>query len=141
MIVLLAGAPEIARRMLAEKFVREHDDWKHLPLERVEQLTKMQQIDAEDGDPMLIQIACHCAREIGEQGNHVILSHPSGTNEVELMREEFGKDFIAFHLGRVNEEDIDAIVEGLFDYLIDSSQHSVNDAYDLMLGVLEETRL
>ena len=137
MIILLCGTSDIGRRMLAEKIVREKKDWKHLPLERVDELTREQNIGGEKDD-MFIRIACHCAKEMGEQGYHVVLSHPTGLEEIELMREEFGPGFIGFHLGAVDSEVTDERIEELFDYLIDSGRHSVNDAYTLMMQVVDE---
>ena len=138
MIILLCGTSDIGRRMLAEKIVREHDTWKHLPLERVYELTQKQNLQADEEDPMFVRIACHCAKEMEEQGFHVVLSHPSGTEDIELMREELGPRFVGFHIGPVEGEASDDRVEELFDYLIDSSRHSVNDAYELMMQVVDE---
>lgn len=139
MIVLISGASDIGRRMLAEKISREDEQWRHLPLERVAQLIKMQDLDPEESNEnMFVRIACHCAQQMSEEGFHVVLSHPTGTDEVDVMREELGPKFVAFHLGHVDEDEIDERVEEVFDYLIDSGRHSVNDAYTLIMQVLED---
>jgi chorismate mutase len=139
MIVLISGASDIGRRMLAEKMAREDEQWRHLPLERVAQLVKMQELQSEDGnEQMFVRIACHCAKQMTDEGFHVVLSHPTGTDEVDIMREELGPRFVAFHLGHVDEDEVDDRVEEVFDYLIDSARHSVNDAYGLIMQVLED---
>ncbi|TSC80588.1 MAG: hypothetical protein G01um101425_242 [Candidatus Peregrinibacteria bacterium Gr01-1014_25] len=136
MILLVCGASDMARRMLAEKFVREQEGWKHLPLERVHQLMER---EVESDDPTLfLRVACHCARELAEDGTHVILSHPEATEHVALLREELEPGFTAFHLGPIDEEGADPDIEEAFDYLIDSRQHSVNDAFELIVGVLAQ---
>lgn len=138
MIVLISGTSDIGRRMLAEKMSQEDASWRHLPLERVAQLVHMQKLDTRDGnEQMFIRIACHCAQQMNEEGFHVVLSHPTATDEVDVMREELGPKFLAFYLGHVDEEEVDEDVETTFDYLIDSGRHSVNDAYTLMMDVLE----
>lgn len=138
MIVLVSGVSDIGRRMLAEKISREDTHWRHLPLERVAQLVKQQELDGKEDDRMFVRIACHCARQMSDEGYHVVLSHPTATEDVDVMREELGAHFVAFHLGHVDQDVVDARVEETFDYLIDSGRHSVNDAYGLIMQVLED---
>lgn len=139
MVILLCGASDMARKLLAERFTRHKTPWKHLPLERVHKLMEMQKLPAQDADedPLFIRVACHCAQEMASEGHRVVLSHPIGTDIVEILREELAPQFIAFNLGPVDGDESDERAAEVFDYLIDSRQHSVSEAFALMLDAIE----
>lgn len=139
MVILLCGASDMARKLLAERFSRHEKPWKHLPLERVHKLMEMQKLPAQeaDEDPLFIRVACHCAQEMTAQGHRVVLSHPVGVDILETLREELEPEFLAFHLGPVDGDETDERIAEMFDFLIDSRQHSVSDAFALMLKAID----
>lgn len=141
MVILLSGGTEMARQALMSKILKENDDWRHLSLEHIDNLVDTDSVGALFGEDegALMLFACHCAQEMEEQGFHMVFTHTDATDIVDSLRGElFEAPFLAIDLNpeaeQIDEE------EHPFDHVLNTKTHSINDAYELIGGMLDELR-
>ena len=130
MLLLLAGSTETAREMIVDEFLGQHKDWKHLPLEDIQ--------DPEDEDDVLgirqtfmTMVACECAKEAQIQGYHIIITCP----EEEMIADvygEFSDKVTSVYLGKENECDG-------FDHVVDSGSKAAHTVCDDLNKIIEAT--
>ena len=129
MILILSGEADVARVALAEKIAKQRPDWRHFPLDQVEQMMPEGELTEMMDDEMLFQLACNAIRELKDEGLSVVVSHPDLGDSLDLLREELDEELVAIQIS--NEED-----DG-FDLTIDEDT-SVNEAYAGMAEIIEE---
>ncbi|MBM3227286.1 hypothetical protein FJZ27_00255 [Candidatus Peribacteria bacterium] len=97
MLLLLAGASDTARGLLAESFLGDHPNWKHLALEDI---YDPEQATADDFQTAFNTIvACECVRDARKAGEcPVLITCPSATM-LETVQEEFPSDLVCVRLG------------------------------------------
>lgn len=125
MLLLLAGASETARELLADTFLSDHPSWKHLALEDI--------YDPVESDEQVFQtafstiVACECVRDAQKESKcPVLITCPSPTM-LETVRDEFPKGLVCVRIGKEriwNEFD--------FDHEIDTKKSSMKDVYTFL---------
>lgn len=103
MLLLIAGATDMTRELLAAMFLEEHPDWKHLALE---------DIYANDGDSEEIDefqmsfntiIACECVRDVCKTEKCPVLITCPNPAMLETVQEEFPKELVCVRIGSDKE--------------------------------------
>ena len=123
MFLLLAGSTEMARALIVDEFLGEHDDWRHLALEDIQEveLSSEQDLNEEDvfgfQQAFMTMIACECAKEAREAGHHVLITCPE-SEMLEGVYSEITDEIISVYLGPEEESDG-------FDHVIDSGDASM----------------
>ena len=125
MFLLLAGSTEMARALIVDEFLGAHDDWRHLALEDIQdvEVEGAEELDMEDEDvfgfqqAFMTMVACECAKEAQQAGNHVIITCPE-SDMIEGVYHEIDDDIISVYLGTPEEADG-------FDHVIDSAEKSM----------------
>jgi DNA repair protein RadC len=134
MILLLTGASDIGRIALAEKIVKEQPQWKHLPMEQVEKIAETQGLPTGgENESIMLHIACHCAKEMQEEGFNTVLSYEEANEIIPELRSELGDTFVAISLGATKDHD-------LFDHIIDTSSQSINEAYAAIAKIIDTSQ-
>lgn len=105
MLLLIAGATDVTRELLATMFLSEHPNWKHLALE---------DIYPTDGEPRATDefqmsfntiVACECVRDARKAEKcSVFITCPSPAM-LETVQEEFPKELVCVRLGKGKEWD------------------------------------
>ena len=135
MFLLLQGPSEIARISLAEKIVKERDDWRHVPVEHILDLVELEGEAASLGalfdEEALLPLAAQCALKLAEENLHSVLSCESASDMMEELHADLGDTFYAIHIGPDDERAVGC------DFIIDEKK-SVNDAYDLVNQLIEK---
>lgn len=119
MILLIAGASETARMLLADKFLSAHADWKHLALEDLREDAEWTDEDIDMQDIFGTMVACECAVEEYELGAHVLVTCPS----LELMKtavDALPENMVTVYMGA-------QAVGWTFDHQIDTTESSANE--------------
>lgn len=109
----MAGSTETARAMIVDEFLGAHKDWKHLPLEDVQEaLDQDEEDDLGFQQSFMTMVACECAKEAQKEGHHILVTCP--TNEmIEAVFSEFPEKIMTVYLGQEDEADG-------FDFIIDT---------------------
>ncbi len=103
MLLLLAGATETARGLVAENFLGEHPDWKHLALEDIYDPNPADEAADEFQTAFNTIVACECVRDARKaEGCAVLITCPSPAM-LETVQEEFPKDLVCIRLGTERE--------------------------------------
>ena len=106
--------------LLAEKFLEDHADWKHLALEDLrEEEEWTDEIDMQDMFGTMV--ACDCAIEEYERGTSVLITCPSMAL-VDTVQDAMPDTMVTIYLG------VDAVGKE-FDHQIDTSEHSANETF------------
>lgn len=134
MILLLQGASDVARAAIAGTLAKEQQHWKHIPLEILYEVTQKYGLDLEGNEQVLTRVACHTAKELAGQRFTIVLSSPDDSGILSVMRDEFGSELIAIHLGAGEGSKQDGTD---FDYAVDTATLSVNDVCSEILSFLE----
>lgn len=107
----------MARALIVDEFLGQHEDWQHLALEDI------QDADMEDEDifnfqtTFMTMVACECAKEARESGFHIIITCPE-SEMIEGVYSEIDEPIISVYLGTEDEADG-------FDHVIDSGSKSM----------------
>lgn len=105
MLLLIAGATDITRELLAATFLEEHPDWKHLALE---------DIYSDDGESEAIDefqmsfstiVACECVRDARKEAKCPVLITCPTAMMLETVQEEFPKELVCIRIGSEKEWD------------------------------------
>ncbi len=80
-----------------------------------------------------MSIACHCAKELDEEGMNIVLSHANAGELLEHMRAELEGPVTTVHLGAPEE------VEG-FDHAIDTVNRSASDVYKQLEKIIASAK-
>ena len=132
MFLLLAGSTEMARALIADEFLGEHDDWRHLALEDIQDVT----IDEEEDvlgfqQAFMTMVACECAKEAQQEGNHVLITCPE-SEMIESVYSEIEQPIISVYLGPAEEADG-------FDHVIASSDASMLEVCTKLNEIIQAT--
>lgn len=103
MILLLNGATDIARALLIEQFLKAHPAWRHIAVEELTGLPFLQAVSEGEQQRLSMNIACHCANEVAEEGVSVILSHGAAAGLLDLLKAEIEGPLLTIHLGSKEE--------------------------------------
>lgn len=135
MFLLLQGPSAVGRISLAEKIVKERDDWRHIPVEHILDLVELEGEAASLGalfdEAALLPLGIQCAQKLAEENLHSVLSCEDATKAMQDLHDELGETFYAIHIGPDDE------AAALCDFVIDDKK-SVNDAYDLVNQLIEK---
>jgi hypothetical protein len=118
MILLFQSPSEMARITLAEKVVREREDWRHIPIEYLGEIVEADASllgDLFSEEQMLLYLACQCAIKLeNEEGLHSVMTCADATQFIAELRDELGETFYAIHIGEDDEQAAEC------DYVIDA---------------------
>jgi hypothetical protein len=131
MVILLAGSSRLGRAAIANRLVKEDKQWRHLPIEDLEALQPLQDIEGDERGDVMLRIACQCALELEEQGFHLLIScdyHPSA---FAITQDELGDMVACVHMGPTEE-----IERSPFPHQLDARQATVSEAYTYLLSLL-----
>jgi len=131
MVLLLAGTSEVGRNAIATKIVKDWEQWRHLPVEQLAEIEMLSEANPEGDESLLVRIACHCAKEMNEEGFHLLISMPFMDNAHDIAKEELGEDIVAVHLGPM-----DHLAHSDFPHRINTDEHSVTDTIALLAALL-----
>ncbi len=120
MILLLTGANETARAVVAETILDKHKDWHHLALEDLHEDEPWEEEAVGPQELFGTMVACECAKEVHDQGNNVIITCPA-LSLMEAVQQAFPKQVIKVHMGRAKD--------GQFDHVIDPKTCSATKMY------------
>jgi hypothetical protein len=120
MLLLLSGGSETARMLLAEKFLADHADWKHLALEDLREDEEWND-DIDMQDMFGTMVACDCAIEEHDKGSSVLITCPS-LALVDTVQDALPKTMITVHMGA-------EAIDKEFDHQIDTTEHSANETF------------
>jgi hypothetical protein len=130
MVLLLSGATELARGLIVDRFLSEHEDWRHLALEDLE--------TAEDPDDVIgmgamfaLLVACECAKEALKEGFNVVITCPQA-EMLKTVEESFPEEVLSVYLRRGTRK-----VRGGYDRVIDTTRQSVNDTCALISDLVK----
>ncbi|MBI3336705.1 hypothetical protein HYZ98_04040 [Candidatus Peregrinibacteria bacterium] len=131
MILLLQGSSDLARVALAEKIIKEHSTWRHLPIEGLSETEIFREaIPVEPSEDLLLMLAIHLAKEMHAKNTHVLLSYQDATPFLADMRSELGADFISMFLH------CDGPAPSGHDHLLPAKGESVNDLYQIVQKII-----
>lgn len=102
MLLFLASSSDVGRAALAAAFVRERDNWRHLPLESVRTVASLQGLQNDDPE-LLLRIACSCVEALREEGLAVLLTAEFPPEDVSSLDEAFGEKWVGVHVGDPDE--------------------------------------
>jgi len=132
MFLLLAGSTEMARALIVDEFLGGNNDWRHLALEDIQ---PTENTEGEEEDIFGIQttfmtmVACECAKEAHDAGNHVIITCPE--NEMmEGIYSELDEPIVSVFLGA--KEDADG-----FNHIIDSASKSIVEIQQTLEDIIQ----
>ena len=132
MFLLLAGSTEMARALIVDEFLGGNSDWRHLALEDIAQ---DEENDMEEDDifgfqmTFMTMVACECAKEARDAGNHVIITCPE-SEMMEGIYSEIDEPIVSVFLGM--EEDADG-----FDHIIDSASKSILEIQQILNEIIQ----
>ncbi|HLD32614.1 MAG TPA: hypothetical protein VJB10_03435 [Candidatus Peribacteraceae bacterium] len=125
MILLLSGASETARALVVDNVLDTHKDWRHLALEdlREEDTWNNEEIGMEE--VFGVMIACDCAKDVQQEGCHIIITCPS-VYLIETVRDAFPEKIVTVHMGEEGEG------EETFSHVLNPKTHSLNDTCNFL---------
>mgnify|MGYP006915944066 CR=1 FL=1 len=139
MFLLLAGSTEMARALIVDEFLGNHDDWRHLALEDIQE----QDIEMEEGMEMneedvfgfqmafMTMVACECAKEARAKGHRILITCPE-TEMLEGIYNEIEEPIVSVFLGLEGEADG-------FDHVINSSEKSMVEVCKFLNDIIQAT--
>jgi hypothetical protein len=133
MVILLAGSSRLGRSAIANRLVKEDKQWRHLPLEDLEELQPLKDIEGPEREDVMLRIACQCAIELTEQGFHLIISCDYRPSAFAVAQDELGDGVQCVHLGSTEE------IEGSsFPHQLDAKRATVGEAYKYLMSLLPQ---
>lgn len=120
MILLLSGASETARALVADKILDIHKDWRHLALEDLREEDTWDEEEVGMEEVFGAMIACDCAKDVQHEGYNIIITCPS-VHLVETVCDAFNNEVVTVHMGEQGEGE-----EG-FSHVLNPKVHSLND--------------
>ncbi len=132
MILLLSSASEPARALVADKVLDEHKDWRHLALEDLE---IPEDIEPGIGEMVSVLVACECAKEVHEEGLHVLITCPHLFMK-ETVEQEFPKQVVSVYLGKPEQPKNRKV----FQHILDSGEKSVGETYKYLKRLIEKSQ-
>jgi DNA polymerase I-like protein with 3'-5' exonuclease and polymerase domains len=137
MFLLLAGSTEMARALIVDEFLENHDDWRHLALEDIQDQEIEGADDMEDEDvfgfqmAFMTMVACECAKEAHEKGHRILITCPE-SEMLEGIYSEIEDPIISVFLGIENDADG-------FDHVINSSEKSMVEVCKQLNQIIQAT--
>lgn len=125
MILLLSGASETARALVADKVLDIHKDWRHLPLEDLRDDDSWSEEEIGMEDIFGVMIACDCAKDVQMEGCHIIITCPS-VHLIETVRSSFSDDVVTVHMGEDGEG------KEVFSYVLNPKKNSLNETHSFL---------
>jgi hypothetical protein len=101
MLLLIAGASDTARGLLAENFLGDHPSWKHLALEDIYDPEQAETDDFQTAFNTIV--ACECVRDARREGECPVLITCPSAAMLETVQEEFPTDLVCVRLGSEKE--------------------------------------
>lgn len=135
MFLLLAGSTEMARALIVDEFLGNHDDWRHLALEDIQDQEVEDSEDMDEDDvfgfqmAFMTMVACECAKEARAQGHRILITCPE-SEMLEGIYHEIDEPIISVFLGAA--EDADG-----FDHVINSSEKSMVEVCKLLQNIIQ----
>ena len=126
MVIFLEGSSDIARLALADQIVKKHKKWRHLSMQNLVDMVGQLGIEVDEEEPFLLQLACQCAQEMKDEGHHMVLSMPV-IDDLDAVRGDIDDQCVFVHFATPEEDAVDG-----YDYIVNTSEHSVNDAYKML---------
>lgn len=121
MYLLIAGASETAQALIADAFLAEHSDWRHLPLEDIWDPAA----DTEEAKGALVfslLIACQTLRDTMEEGaEHVLITCPTPAM-LPTLEEKFPDMITRVQIGSDEEWNVTS-----FHHVLNTPNGSVRD--------------
>jgi hypothetical protein len=133
MVILLSGSSSLGRSAIANRVVKEDKQWRHLPLEDLEALQPLKDIQGEERGDVMLRIACQCALELTEQGFHLIISCDYEPSALAIVQDELGDSVVCVHLGSIEE-----LERSAFPYQLDAKRATVGEAYKYLMSLLPQ---
>jgi hypothetical protein len=133
MVILLAGSSKLGRSAIANRIVKEDKQWRHLPLEDLEALQPLRDIEGGERGDVMLRIACQCAIELQEQGFHLLISSDYAPSAFAIAQDELGSEVICVHLGPTEE-----IETSPFPHQLDAKRATVGQAYHYLKSLLPQ---
>ncbi len=128
-LLLVAGSTETARQMITDEFLSEHADWRHLALEDIMNEEVEEEDDLGMQEAFMMMVACQCAKDELEKGNHVIITCPT-SEMIGGVFQEFESLPTTVYLGTEDEADG-------FDHIIDASEKSMSDVSKFLNQIIQ----
>lgn len=123
MIVLIEGSSDLGRALIAQRLTRAQENLRHMAMDDLRELTVHYKMGMGDNDKILLQLACHLAKELQSDGIHLMISSPLAPHLVAILEEEAKGECRSIHLGAPEE------VDGAgFDCIVDTGKTSTADA-------------
>jgi len=105
MLLLIAGATDTVRELLAATFLDDHPDWKHLALEDINVMDgESAEVDAFQMSFNTI-VACECVRDARKEAQCPVLITCPNPAMLETVQEEFPKELVCIRIGAGKEWD------------------------------------
>lgn len=123
----------MARALIVDEFLGDHDDWRHLALEDIQE-SEMDN-EEEEGDifgfqmSFMTMVACECAKEETAAGNHVVITCPD-SDMIPGIYSEIDQPIVSVFLGE--EADADG-----FDHVIDSASKSMVEISETLDQIIQ----
>jgi hypothetical protein len=121
MLLLIAGASDTARGLLANSFLAENPDWKHLALEDIYD-PHADEEQAEFTSTFNTIVACECVRDAQRKDRCAVLITCPSPAMLQTVQEEFSDDLVCIRLGRSEEWS-----GHRFDHEVDAKRTSLRD--------------
>lgn len=115
MIVLIEGSSDLGRALIAQHMVRAKQNWRHMAIDDLRELTVHYHMGVGDNDTILLRLACHLAKELQPDDIHLMISAPAAPHLVEILEEESAGECRSIHLGTHDE-----IGDAPFDCVLDT---------------------
>lgn len=131
MLLLIAGSTDTARQMIADEFLGEHADWRHLALEDIYEPDAEEDDDFGFQQTFMTMVACECAKDSMKEGHHVIITVPV-SEMIGTVFQEFEETPQTIYLGTEDEADG-------FDHIIDASEKSMADVCGMLKKIIQST--
>ena len=135
MFLLLAGSTEMARALIVDEFLGDHEDWRHLALEDIQDQEFEGGEDMEEDDvfgfqmAFMTMVACECAKEARALGHRILITCPE-SEMLEGIYNEIEEPIISVFLG------VEADADG-FDHVINSSEKSMVEVCKLLNEIIQ----
>lgn len=131
MLLLIAGAPETAQALIADAFLADHPDWRHLPLEDIWD-PEADSEEAEGAMAFSLLIACQALQETMDEGvEHVLITCPTPAM-LPTLEEKFPDKITRVQIGTDEKWNVTA-----FHHVLDTPNASVRDICTTLTALIQ----
>lgn len=133
MYLIVAGSTETVRALVVDEFLNNHEDWRHLALEDIQDVELEEHEDVIGfQETFMTMVACDCARQARAEGNHVIITCPD-LDMLHNVYDELDDVIKSVFVQSAGEEVQD------FDLVIDGSESSMTAICKQLEELIEAT--